>query len=161
MPPPFFNLWIRPCTHACVYRREGLGTRLQSTFNSHSTTYPRVNTMQSGLPSGDLGLAKRPTCRVTVLVHAKRCIGQGSHAHSIHQRRTQCLIRKWVGLGAHVPPCATSKPGGKTKVSCDRCCSLPESRPAAAYTTSTSLLETKQIPLLSPERKNNGVWGSW
>ena len=62
------------------------------------------------------------------------------------------------GTGAHVPPCATSKPRGRTKVSRDRCCSLPEFRPTAACTTSTSHLETKQIPLLSPERENNGVW---
>ena len=29
--------------------------------------------------------------------------------------RAQCLIRKWVGLGAHVPPCATTSKG-RTKL---------------------------------------------
>ena len=91
----------------------------------------------------------------------------------VHQPRTQCLIQKGAGLGAHVPPCATTRYAialqvqySKTrgKVSCNRWCSLPKmakSRPAAACTTSTSPLETNQIPLLSPERKNNSVRGSW
>ena len=83
----------------------------------HRLQYPCVDTVQTTLPSGGLSLAKRPTCTVTVLVHAQRCLHQGSHIHSIslvprplserglgtrltlHQHRTHCKM-EWAGLGS-------------------------------------------------------------